>query len=169
MTRVTVPAIDANIVDVTVTAWHKRPGDAVAAGEVVAELTTDKAAFDLETPAGGTLLKILAAEKSVVPVGYILALVGNAGEDDPSATAANAALLASYRASAAPASPEGSGAVPAAPTAVSAGGERLRATPKARRLAQAHGLDLAAIQARTGAEIVTEAVLAPFLPGAGEQ
>ncbi len=165
MTRIIVPAIDTNIIDVTVTAWHKRPGDKVAAGEIVAELTTDKAAFDLEAPADGTLLAILAAEKSVVPVGFILALVGKAGEEDPDAAATNAALLASYRANAAPPGPEARATVAVAASVASPGGGRLRATPKARRLAQAHGLDLAAIQGRTGAEIVTEAVLAPFLPG----
>ena len=96
-TRLTVPHLDANLVDVTVTAWRKAPGDCVRAGEIVAELTTDKATFEFESVAGGTLLAILAAEKSVVPIGYILALVGEPGESDPAAAAHNAALLARYR------------------------------------------------------------------------
>jgi pyruvate dehydrogenase E2 component (dihydrolipoamide acetyltransferase) len=161
MTRVSVPFIDANITDVTVTAWHKRPGDQVAAGEEIAELTTDKAAFALEAPAGGTLLAILAEVKSIVPVGYILALIGGPGERDPTAAADNAALIAACRARGAP-PPPAPAAFPAAVPA--AAPRRVRATPKARRLAEAHGLDLAAIQSRTGAAIVTEAVLAPFLP-----
>lgn len=158
MTRVTIPQLDANLVDVTITAWRKQAGEQVSGGEVLAELTTDKATFDLESPADGTLLEILADVKSVVPTGYVVALVGQPGEADVQAAADNAALLDSYQTrpqEAKPAEPRPDAAVPS----------RVRATPKARRLAAAHGLDLADIQARTGAEVVTEAVLAPFLPG----
>jgi len=156
-TRILVPQLDANTRDVTVTAWHKRPGDAVAAGESIAELTTDKAAFDLESPASGTLLAVLAEPKSVVPPGYVLGVIGAPGDADPAADADNAALLASYRAAAGAAA--GASSASAAPAAAA----RVRATPKARRLAQQRGLDLARIQAETGAEVVDEAVLAPYL------
>lgn len=168
MTRIIVPFIDANIVDVTVTDWRKQVGDSVTAGEMIAEITTDKAAFEVEAPCSGKLLEIYASPKSVVPVYYILALIGAAGESDPQATIENDALMQAYReqvstgASRAPAST----LQPAAAAAPHADASRTRATPKARRLAQTHGLDLAAIQARTGVDIVTEAVLAPFLPGA---
>jgi pyruvate dehydrogenase E2 component (dihydrolipoamide acetyltransferase) len=169
MTRIIVPFIDANIVDVTVTDWRKQVGDTVTAGEMIAELTTDKAAFEVEAPGSGTLLEIYASPKSVVPVYYILALIGATGESDPQAAGENDALMQAYRAqvstgsSRAPASAVLPAAAAAAPHADAS---RTRATPKARRLAQTHGLDLAAIQARTGVDIVTEAVLAPFLPGA---
>ncbi len=159
MTRILVPQLDANTIDVTVTAWRKQPGDTVAEGETVAELTTDKAAFDLESPASGSLLAILAAPKSVVPSGYILGVIGAQGEADPTAEAANAALLANYRTATGAASP----AAPAVTAADTPAPARVRATPKARRLAQQHGIDLARVQAETKVEVVDEATLAPYL------
>ena len=153
MTRIIIPQLDANLVDVTVTRWRKQPGDAVKAGEGIAELTTDKAVYELEAPADGTLLAIYAAEKSVVPTGFTVGLIGAPGESDPEAEAANAARMAEYR-----------GASAAAPAASARDrGTRVRATPRARRLAQEKGLDLAKIQAETGAELIDEKVLAPYL------
>lgn len=156
-TRIRVPQLDANTIDVTVTAWHKQPGEGVVAGETIAELTTDKAAFDLEAPASGTLLAILAAPRSVVPAGYVIGVIGDPGDSDPDAEADNATLLAAYRA-ATGASPAAAAAAAAEPAA-----GRVRATPKARRLAQQHGIDLARVQIETGAEVVDEAALAPYL------
>ena len=160
-TRILVPQLDANTIDVTVTAWHKQPGDTITAGESIAEITTDKAAFELEAPASGTLLVVLAALKSVVPAGYILGIIGTSGETDPAAEPENAALLASYHATTGTTAP----AVDAAKstdthaTAVA----RVRATPKARRLAKQQGIDLTRVQAETGADVIDEAVLSPYL------
>ncbi len=167
ITRLTVPPLDANILDVTITAWRKTPGEMVRQGEIVAELTTDKATFDLEAMGSGTLLAILAAPKSVVPSGYILALLGEPGETDERAVAQNQALMSKYRAAAGHPSTTPRGPTPATatppPATPPAPATRIRATPRARRLAQEHGLDLAHIQAETGAEVVDEAVLQPYL------
>ena len=151
MTRIIIPQLDVNLVDVTVTRWRKEIGDTVTAGESLAELTTDKAVYELEAPAAGTLLAIYAAGKSVVPTGFIVGLIGAEGEEDPDAAAENEALMASYRGPAAAPAPARDRAV------------RVRATPRARRLAQERGIDLAKVQAETGAEIIDEAILAPFL------
>jgi pyruvate/2-oxoglutarate dehydrogenase complex dihydrolipoamide acyltransferase (E2) component len=151
MTRIIIPQLDVNLVDVTVTSWRKQPGETVAAGESLAELTTDKAVYELEAPASGTLLAVYAAEKSVVPTGFIAGLIGAPGEDDAAIEADNAALMLAYRGPAAASAPARER--PA----------RVRATPRARRLAQEKGLDLAKIQTETGAEIIDETVLAPYL------
>lgn len=151
MTRIIIPQLDANLVDVTVTGWRKQVGDAVSAGESLAELTTDKAVYELEAPASGVLLAVFAAEKSVVPTGYIVGLVGEAGEEDPDVEADNDAMMIAYRGPAAAVAP------------IKDRAPRVRATPRARRLAQEKGLDLAKIQAETGAEVIDEAVLAPYL------
>ena len=153
MTRIIIPQLDANLVDVTVSRWRKNIGEPVSAGETVAELTTDKAVYELESPASGLLLAIYAQPKSIVPTGYIVGLVGAEGEEDPEAAAANAALVAAYRGPVETAEP----ARERAP--------RVRATPRARRLAQEQGIDLARVQAETGATIVDETVLAPYLKG----
>ena len=173
MTRIILPFIDANIVDATVIEWKKNVGDAVAAGELVVEVTTDKAAFEVESPASGTLLAIYAPAKSVVPVKYILGVVGAPGEEDAAAESENAALVARYRAAlttGGPSRPASAGVRGQAPDPLAAppanpSAPRLRATPKARRLAQAKGIDLADVQKATGAEMITEAILEAYLAG----
>ncbi len=169
MTRITVPFLDANIVDVTVVKWRKAVGEAVAAGEVAVEVSTDKAAFEIEAPSSGTLLAVFAPEKSIVPIKFVLGLIGAASEEDLSATADNAALMAAYRASlAAPAATAaaskpvsaGAAAAPAASTSPA-----LRATPKARRYAQSKGIDLAEVARATGATMITEAIIMQYEEG----
>ncbi len=176
MTRITVPFLDANIVDVTVVKWRKAVGETIAAGEVAVEVSTDKAAFEIEAPASGTLLSVFAPEKSIVPIKFVLGLIGDAGEEDPSATADNAALMAAYRASLAapvPTAPgpkqaaAGTSATPAAAPAVGAS-PALRATPKARRYAQSKGIDLAEVARATGATMITEAIIMQYEEGRGK-
>ena len=163
VTRITVPFLDANAIDVTVTAWRKTPGDLVQTGEIVAELTTDKATFELESIGSGTLLEILAAAKSVVPSGYILALLGEPGAADPAAATCNRQLMETYRAAAGRSDSQTFGQTIRPTGQPAAGASRVRATPRARRLAQEHGLDLARVQAETGAEVIDEAVLQKYL------
>lgn len=175
MTRIIVPFLDANILDVTVVKWHKAVGDAVAEGEVVAEVSSDKAAYEIESPVAGTLLAVFAPEKSIVPVKTILALVGAPGETDDGAAADNARILSEYRATmlgapvaqrAANQAPVGrqiSGPAPAALHDDKVAQPPLRATPKARRLAEARGIDLSEVaRANGGAAMVTEKMVADF-------
>ena len=168
MTRITVPFLDANILDVTVVKWHKAIGDAVAEGEVVAEVSSDKAAYEIESPVTGALLAILAPEKSIVPVKTILGVVGAPGESDDGAAAENARILSEYRVTIMGTQPLNSPAaqplnrITAQPLNPAAAAP-LRATPKARRLAEAQGIDLAAVaQANGGVSMVTEKMVADF-------
>ena len=169
MHRLLLPTLDVNTTHATLTAWHKRPGDPIRAGDIVAELTTDKAAFDLESPFDGTLLKILAPEKSILPTAYILALIGTPGETDPTAESENATLLEQSLAdeNTRPQSTEvdknrfQSTSVDSSRPPTSS---PIRATPKARRLAQLHNIDLALVHAQTSAPLIDEQTLLPFLP-----
>jgi len=163
--RLLLPTLDVNTTHATLTAWHKKTGDTVRVGDIVAELTTDKAAFDLESPFDGTLLKILAPEKSILPSNYILALVGVPGETDAAAESDNAALLESVSKSADAPEPQKI-QTPAAGPQPSSPSSTVRATPKARRLAQQHNINLADVQAQTGAALIDEQTLLPFLPPA---
>lgn len=177
MTRFTVPLLDANLVDATVTRWMRNPGDAVEKGELIAEVTTDKAAFELECPANGTLLEVFAPPRSIVPVGFVLALIGAPGESDSDIPAFNRALLdkaarengavssrpAARSADTQAAAPQGAAAQGGPATAAPAQAAGVRATPKAKRLAREQGIDLAAVAAATGATVVTEAILAEYL------
>jgi pyruvate/2-oxoglutarate dehydrogenase complex dihydrolipoamide acyltransferase (E2) component len=157
MTSITIPQLDANIVDVTITSWHNKVGDLLVKGECVAVLTTDKASYELEAPAAGTLLAILAPVKSIVPTGSVIGLIGQPGEKVE--TALPEMMHGQKDARTAGGVRE----------AVRAASPRVRATPRARRLAQEKGFDLVAIQAALGVEIVDEAAIAAYELTTGEQ
>ena len=65
----------------TVTRWLKREGEPVRKGEAIVEIETDKIASEVESPADGTLLRILVGEGAEAEVRAVLAVVGEPGED----------------------------------------------------------------------------------------
>ena len=136
-----IPKASENMEAATVARWLKAEGDAVAEGDPIAELVTDKADFEYESDAGGTLLQIVAPEKSLVPVGYVIAILGEPGTPLPDVSRENAALMEMMREAVAPTAIEGTSAGAAPGTT----GRRVAAKPGARRLARQHDLDLAAV------------------------
>src|SRR5207245_2567518 len=64
-----------------IVAWHKRVGDAVAAGEVLFEVETDKATMEVESPAAGTLRRILYSADSSAPVATVIALISDTADE----------------------------------------------------------------------------------------
>ena len=140
-----------------VVAWHKEPGAAVAEGDALLEVETDKATMEVEAHHAGYLAAILAEAGDDVPVGQVIAVISAEAPESPlrramaaapvPGTPAEASAPASEAQAEAPASP-GPASVPApAPAprkaAPLAPGGRVLASPKARRLAAAEGLDLA--------------------------
>ena len=119
----------------TVVEWLARPGDAVRAGQPLAVVETAKAATELPSPADGTLLRVVAAPGSEVPLDGLLAVIATQGTVVATSPATPAA--------AAPAPDPRP--VPAEEPAAQAGGWTL-ATPIARRLAREGGLDLASLR-----------------------
>lgn len=73
--RVKVPKVGLTVEEVTLSTWEKQEGDTVAADETIATVEGDKATFEVTSPAAGKLLKRLASEGDVVPVGGEIALV----------------------------------------------------------------------------------------------
>lgn len=139
-----VPKLYENMDEATIGAWLAAPGQAVAAGQPVVELITDKTVMECEGPAAGVLLRQYATVKSVVPVGFVLAAFGPAGASAPERLPENDALLAGPAAASPPPTPP-----PAPPEAAP-----LRAAPAARALAKQLGLDLAQIAARVGNRMI---------------
>ena len=152
--KVTLPKFDANITEATLGAWYKREGDAVVTGDVLVDVITDKANFELTAESDGILRRIIAPEKSQVPLGYVVALIAEDDEGLPDVSEENGALMSAYRASVTgrtlPAPTDASQQVgtPAERPA------RVRATPRARRLARERGVDLAAVH--SSGDVVTE-------------
>jgi pyruvate dehydrogenase E2 component (dihydrolipoamide acetyltransferase) len=130
--------------------WKKQEGDEVAEGEVLVEVETDKAAFEVESTVAGTLLKILHQEGEDVPVLSPLAIVGQPGEDIAGLAGAPQAASAEQAAvQAAPASPAAtagaevgaSGPVQATPPGAATAGGKVTISPRARRAAEKSGLN----------------------------
>jgi pyruvate dehydrogenase E2 component (dihydrolipoamide acetyltransferase) len=167
MTVIVIPQLDANVVDVTITQWRKQVGDVVAKGEILAVLTTDKAAYDFEAPAAGTLLSIVAPTKSIVPTGSVIGVIGEPGEKAEAAACTGATMtqVGTGRC----ACPPGRCACPPGRNAAPSVQPRIRATPRARRLAAEKGFDLVEIQTALGIEIIDEAAIAAFEQKKGEQ
>jgi pyruvate dehydrogenase E2 component (dihydrolipoamide acetyltransferase) len=174
MTVIVIPQLDANVVDVTITQWRKQVGDVVAKGEILAVLTTDKAAYDFEAPATGTLLSIVAPTKSIVPTGSVIGVIGEAGEQVEAGAFADTSVTQGQQdartvGTGRCACPPGRCACPPDRCASPSAQPRIRATPRARRLATEKGFDLAAICAAVGVEIVDEAAIAAYEQKKGEQ
>ncbi|MBI4978288.1 MAG: 2-oxo acid dehydrogenase subunit E2 [Spirochaetes bacterium] len=128
--------------------WKKKEGDSVAAGEVICDVETDKATFQIEAPEAGTLLKIFFPAGEDVPVMTVIAAVGKPGEDvsamTPSSAVKSETPAAPATASPAPAvSTDAVSASPAAPVAVS--GEHVGVSPRARNLANDKGVDASSL------------------------
>lgn len=76
-----MPKMSDTMTEGVIAAWHKKVGDTVKSGDVLAEVETDKATMDLESYQDGTLLYIGPKEKDAVPVDGILAIIGEKGEN----------------------------------------------------------------------------------------
>ena len=88
-TQLNMPQMGYDMEEGTVIRWLVEEGAEVALGDAVAEIETDKAAVDFESPVAGVLLKVLVAEGTTVPVGETIAIVGDAGEDPAAAGSAS--------------------------------------------------------------------------------
>src|SRR5512145_85252 len=94
-TPIEMPKLGNTVEDCLLARWNKLAGEAVAEGELLAEIETDKATFDLTSPVGGTLLATFFQSGDLVPVFTNICVVGAPGEDvasfQPSAPSAAAA------------------------------------------------------------------------------
>ena len=147
--EILMPALSPTMTEGNLAKWVKSEGDAVKAGDVLAEIETDKATMEVEAVDEGTLGKILIpAGTEGVKVNEPIALLLEEGEDASAlegAAKANGAAMAAPEPAAGTKGPEaaaaGQQAPPAEPT-----GERVLASPLARRMAQQAGLDLAGLK-----------------------
>jgi pyruvate/2-oxoglutarate dehydrogenase complex dihydrolipoamide acyltransferase (E2) component len=79
--RVVMPQAGQDLETGTITAWLKAEGDVVARGEPLVSVETEKISVEVESPAAGTLLRILAPAGSEVPILSTIAVIGQPGED----------------------------------------------------------------------------------------
>ncbi len=145
---ITMPALSPTMESGNLAKWLVKEGDEVSAGDVIAEIETDKATMEVEAVDEGTVGKILVdAGTADVPVNAPIAMLLEEGED---ASALDAAPMAAP-APAAPAKEETAAEAPAAapvsagPAPVAADGNRIFVSPLARRMAKMNDLDLSKI------------------------
>lgn len=141
MAEIKVPELAESITEGTIAQWVKKVGDHVEKGEFIVELETDKVNAEIISEEAGVLTQILAEEGDTVLVGQVIAVVeaGEGAAPAPAAPAQEAAPAPAQEAQkAAP-------AAPAAPVVEETTGERVVASPAARKLAREKGIDLAAI------------------------
>ncbi|MGI3776895.1 MAG: biotin/lipoyl-containing protein, partial [Janthinobacterium lividum] len=194
-TNILMPALSPTMTEGTLARWLVKEGDAIAAGDVIAEIETDKATMEVEAVDEGTLGRILVPDGTEgvavnAPIGTILADGESAGDPvAPAAATAETAGSGGYGAVAeqpavgapAPASPvpvQGAAPSHAAPASPSG---RVVASPLARRIAAQDGLDLAGVRgtgpngrivrrdveaARTAAPATAQAAAKPGAPQA---
>ncbi len=81
--KVLMPKLGQTVESSVIEAWHVKEGDAVSKGDVLCEITTDKATLEVESYVKGTILKLAAEAGTDVPVNSIIALVGDKGEEIP--------------------------------------------------------------------------------------
>jgi pyruvate dehydrogenase E2 component (dihydrolipoamide acetyltransferase) len=146
---VEVPKLGNTVEECLIAKWRKHPGDPVSSGEVVAEIETDKATFEVASPANGTLLAAFFEEGTLVPVFTNLFVVGEPGESVDSFRPQNAAEPAPRAAGPAP---QVSATAPAKPepAATAAAGPPGHMSPRARRFAEEHGLQAMPLPAGSG-------------------
>jgi pyruvate dehydrogenase E2 component (dihydrolipoamide acetyltransferase) len=157
--EILMPALSPTMTEGNLAKWLKKEGESVRAGDVIAEIETDKATMEVEAVDEGKLGRILVPEGSQgVKVNQPIALLLAEGEDAsalakaPASAAKPAAAPAAPSAPAAPqpaaeakAAPPEAAAAPAPKPASAPAGERIVASPLARRMAQQAGLDLAGL------------------------
>src|ERR1700738_4120444 len=81
MPEIQMPKLSDTMTEGTLVAWKKKKGDKVSAGDVLAEIETDKATMEWESPEDGTLTEIYVQEGGKVNVGDRIAFIGEEGEE----------------------------------------------------------------------------------------
>ncbi|MDQ2849321.1 MAG: 2-oxo acid dehydrogenase subunit E2 [Actinomycetota bacterium] len=167
MPDVIMPRLSDTMTEGILSSWLKNEGDEVHRGDVLAEIETDKATMELEAYEDGILTKIVVQEGATVPIGEVIATIGEPGDSVGSAAAEPPEKFDA-------AAPDVAGHGPDSSTQVAPSDVRVRATPLVRSLAREQGIDLSTVHGSgPGGRIIradladldtTSAVAQPTLP-----
>jgi pyruvate dehydrogenase E2 component (dihydrolipoamide acetyltransferase) len=124
VTKVVMPKLSLTMKEGTVGKWYKQEGDTIQKGEPIVEIISEKATYDLEAPAAGTLRKILVEAGVDAPVNAVLAFI-----TAPDETISETEIQAEAK-----------------PQTLEEAEKRVLASPAAKRLAKEHGIDLSAVK-----------------------
>lgn len=153
--KIEMPKLSDTMEEGVIAKWNVKEGDKIEAGDIIAEVETDKATMDVEAFDSGTLLKIIPEEGDSVPLGGLIAVIGEEGEDisdilegvDGSSSSSSeesaekeAEEVEEHKENTASPSPAASGS----PSSTTDNG-RIKASPLARKMAEEKGIDLSTV------------------------
>jgi pyruvate dehydrogenase E2 component (dihydrolipoamide acetyltransferase) len=176
---VRMPKLSDTMTEGVVSKWHKKVGEKVAAGDLLAEIETDKATMDFESFQDGVLLHIGVEEGKGAPVNSILAILGKEGEDisgllsgESKAEAATKTDKAPEEAEKAQAAPKETSAATAEvlePAKTESADARLKASPLAKKIAEDKGIDIMQVQGSGDGGRIVKRDVEQFTPAAAAQ
>lgn len=146
--KILMPALSPTMTEGNVATWHKKEGDAVASGDVLAEIETDKATMEVEAVDEGTLGKILVPDGSEgVQVNAVIGIILEDGEDASAleTVASDTEARPQNDTNSEPEAAQASGTPESTPAPPPSANGEIPATPLARRMAEQAGLDIATI------------------------
>ncbi|NVJ85309.1 MAG: pyruvate dehydrogenase complex dihydrolipoamide acetyltransferase [Algoriphagus sp.] len=176
-TIITMPKMSDTMQEGTIASWLKKVGDDIKSGEIIAEVETDKATMELESYEDGTLLYIGVEAGNSVPVDGVIAVIGEKGADFQTLLKAHEQESAAPAEEAAPAKAEAKpeakketvaapAAAPSTPAPVLADGERVKASPLAKKIAEEKGIDLRQVPGSGEAGRIIKRDVENFVPAA---
>ena len=160
--NIEMPKLSDTMTEGTVVRWLKKEGEEIEIGDIIAEIETDKATMEMEAFDEGTLSQISVPEGGKAPVGSVIAILLEDGEEagggapaattpakpadstPPGISSALESAAATVQASEAPAPAAPAPAAPT-PTPAPSNGERIKASPLAKKIAEAEGVDLSTV------------------------
>jgi len=149
--EVLIPKLGLTMQEGKVVRWRKKVGEYVEKGEILYELETEKILYEVESPGSGVLGKIIVFEEEIAPVGSVVAYILLDGEDVSSIPVAAEIKLETA---------SGLGEVLAAEVTGGGGGERVKISPVAKKMAEEKGISINTIRGTgPGGRIVKEDVL----------
>ena len=135
-----MPKMSDTMTEGTIVAWHKKVGDSIKSGELLAEVATDKATMELESYNTGTLLYIGPKEGEAIPVDAVLAIIGEKGVDYTPLLAAKSVPQQVKQSASEP--KQETAKVEARMETVTSNNERIKASPLAKKIAKDKGVDI---------------------------
>ncbi len=165
---VRMPKMSDTMTEGVLAKWHKKVGDKVKSGDLVAEVETDKATMDFESFQEGTVLYIGVEEGKAVPVDGIIAVFGKEGEDYKSLLSDSAPAATPTTAPAETAAPTKETAAVSTPVVSvesSQSDSRVKASPLAKKLAEEKGIDLSQVKGSAENGRIIKKDVESFKPG----
>lgn len=141
--KIEMPKLSDTMEEGVIAKWNVKEGDTVEAGDIIAEVDTDKATMDVEVFDSGTILKIVPGEGDAVPLGGLIAIIGEEGEDISALLEGGSEPTTEKSEEKVEVEPDTKEETESTPSSSDNG--RIKASPLAKKIAEDKGIDLAGV------------------------